>query len=126
MSKRSRFEDTLQTPAADDRHFAPEAQHSAPDLSTPTPEIRTADPEAEVTRDQTEATPAGRPVVAWLGLIEPHSCPHCRTRLLGDRATKACVVTSTLPESQVDGQRVRDRKMKCLWCEETFVAREKF
>lgn len=74
-----------------------------------------------------ESTPveeAGRMVVAWPGQAEPVRCPHCSRRLLGDRSTRACVVSSTGHWTEGDGKFSRSRVLKCFHCGLRFEAVE--
>lgn len=111
-------------------------QTAKPEISAPSPEIETAlddlltgDPEMQTPLPEMETrlpedTGGGRAVVEWLGPVEPHACPECGWRLLLDRRTKACVVQSTRAQVRDQTGAYRDREMKCLHCDASFVARE--
>ena len=63
-------------------------------------------------------------IVDYRGPVDPHVCPSCGARILGDRQTKACRVVRTNQIKAIKGNYVRDREMVCMKCSCSFIARE--
>jgi len=74
--------------------------------------------------DQQKESKSGKLVVPWQGLDYAHTCPHCNTKILFDRATRATKVITTRDPINNGKKYFRDRDMLCMHCSKLFLARE--
>jgi hypothetical protein len=95
---------------------SPPLEQMDPAMFTPVPQVQIPEPPVEKRN--------GRDVIPWEGPAVAHACPKCGCRLLADRLTKACVVTTTRKVEGAPGGQYQDRDMKCLYCGIMFLARE--
>lgn len=74
-----------------------------------------------------DKTARGKSIIEWKGKAFAHKCPNpkCNKEYMLDRSTKACTVLSSRSEVVENCIKYRDREMKCSWCNENFIAREK-
>ena len=98
-------------------------QTQVPMVKTPgvpvvTPEVKVENMAQKPVEDKTVVT-------AWTGFAVPVKCPLCSATVLGDRLTKACIVTTTRKERVLNGFVVVDRDMVCRWCSGQFMTRER-